>query len=50
MSISTVLGSISKAKHSEAELSEEEANVVALFGLGRGVIEPKINGRVNNYI
>jgi len=35
---------------SEAELSEEEAKVVALVGLGSRVVVPIDNMQVNNYI
>ena len=36
--------------HSEAELSEEEAEVVALVRLGGRVVVPINNMQVNNYI
>jgi hypothetical protein len=35
---------------SETELSEEEAEVVALVGLGSRVVVPINNMQVNNYI
>ena len=47
---SIVFVSFEAEKGSEAELSEEEAEVVALVGLGGRVVVPTSSMQVNNYI